>query len=100
MIGAAAGLVSHYNPAMEERPDYNRIRWQSRRGMLELDLVLEPFVTHRYRQLSERDQGRYRDLLECEDQDLFAWLLGRTRPRNEGLAAIVDTILHYTRSQG
>ena len=84
----------------DPRPDYNRIRWHSRRGMLELDLVLEPFARHRYRHLSGRDQGRYRALLQCEDRELFAWLLGRVRPRDEELAAIVDTILHYTHAQG
>ncbi len=31
----------------------SRLLWQSRRGMLELDLMLEPFVTEVYFSLSE-----------------------------------------------
>ncbi len=77
--------------------DYNRVIWASRRGMLELDLVLEPFVKDAYRTLSSRDQARYRKLLECEDQELFGWFLGRLRPEDEELAGIVDTVLAFAR---
>ena len=75
--------------------DFNRLCWHSRRGMLELDLVLEPFVKQQFRQLSELNQQRYEQLLECEDQDLFSWFLGRMRPQDEEIASIVDTILEY-----
>lgn len=75
--------------------DYKRLYWASRRGMLELDLVLMPFVEHRLRELSRADQQRYIDLLECEDTELFAWFLQRQRPQNPELAAIVDIVLAY-----
>jgi antitoxin CptB len=97
MIGAALGPVSFYTAAMNTDAEYNRICWHSRRGMLELDLVLEPFVKQVYRDLSEEDQRRYRKLLECEDQDLFGWFLGRIRPEDEDLAHIVDTVLAFAR---
>jgi antitoxin CptB len=77
--------------------DHKRLRWHSRRGMLELDLVLEPFVEHRYPELSAVDQARYRRLLTCEDQELYGWFLGRTVPQDEDLARIVDEILEYAR---
>ena len=44
---------------MVANEEINRMRWASRRGMLELDLVLEPFVTARYAGLSERDRLRF-----------------------------------------
>lgn len=81
---------------MDANLDYNRIIWASRRGMLELDLVLEPFVRDAYRDLSSEDQARYRALLECEDQELFGWFLGRLRPEDAELAKIVDTVLAFT----
>ena len=81
---------------MDSKLDYNRIIWASRRGMLELDLVLEPFVRDAYRDLSSEDQARYRALLECEDQELFGWFLGRQRPQDAELAKIVDTVLAFT----
>ena len=82
---------------MPDMTDYNRVCWASRRGMLELDLVLEPFVKERYLELPEADQQRYRQLLECEDQELFGWFLGRVRPEDEELAHIVDTVLAFAR---
>lgn len=83
---------------MTNDPDYNRICWHSRRGMLELDLVLGPYVKECYPTLSAADQARYVHLLESEDQDLFSWFLGRVVPEDEELAIIVKKILDYTRA--
>jgi antitoxin CptB len=76
--------------------EINRMRWASRRGMLELDLVLEPFVASRYATLNERDRLRFQQLMRCEDQELFSWFLGRQRPGDEELAAIVSKVLDFT----
>ena len=45
----------------------NRLFWHSRRGMLELDLLLVPFVQEHYAQIDEADQKRYDDLIKEED---------------------------------
>jgi len=76
--------------------ELSRMRWAARRGMLELDLVLQPFLTALYAALDEVDRHRFRRLMECEDQDLFAWLLQRERPEDEELAGIVERILRFT----
>jgi antitoxin CptB len=78
--------------------EINRMRWASRRGMLELDLVLEPFVSQRYAQLDELDRQRFHQLVHCEDQELYAWFMGREQPDNEELAGIVSKILEFTRT--
>ena len=83
---------------MVSTEELNRMRWAARRGMLELDLVLEPFVTARYAQLDEKDRAGFQRLMACEDQDLFAWLLQRGQPEDKEFADIVGQILHYTRS--
>ncbi len=82
---------------MNAESDYNRIRWASRRGMLELDLILAPFVENCYRGLDEINQQRYIDLLDGEDNDLFSWFLGRGKPDDPELCCIVDQINQYTR---
>jgi antitoxin CptB len=84
---------------MMDEQDVNRMRWASRRGMLELDLVLEPFVSARYAQLNDRDKARYRNLMLCEDQELFGWFLGRQTPDDPEIATIVSTILEYTHTR-
>lgn len=82
---------------MLSEQDFNRIYWASRRGMLELDLVLMPFVEKRLRELDETQQQQYVALLESEDTELFAWFLQRERPADPNLTGIVDEILSFAR---
>jgi antitoxin CptB len=74
----------------------NKVYWASRRGMLELDLVLMPFAKNIYPTLGREDQQRYHRLLEQEDQDLFTWFLGRGRPEDTDLRMIVGVVLANT----
>jgi antitoxin CptB len=77
--------------------EYKRVYWASRRGMLELDLILVPFFEQCFRDLSEADQQIFIRLLEEEDTDLFAWFLGRGEPEDPELASIVQRIHAYAR---
>ena len=70
----------------------NRLLWASRRGMLELDLILTPFVENVYDTLSKDDQLRFEVLLECEDQTLFMWFMQRENPSDPNMARIIKTI--------
>ncbi len=72
--------------------DINRLFWGSRRGMLELDLVLMPFLENVYPHLEQADKERYWLLLEEQDQDLFSWFMRRNDPANPELQRIVDII--------
>ncbi len=63
--------------------------------MLELDLVLEPFVRARYAALKSDDRRRFENLMRCEDQELYAWLLGREEPEDPEMRAIVGRILEF-----
>ncbi len=83
---------------MISREEVNRMRWAARRGMLELDLVLAPFVEHRYEQLDEKDRQQFQNLMRCEDQDLFSWLLQREQSQDQELQAIVSLILEFVRT--
>jgi antitoxin CptB len=70
-----------------------RLWWHSRRGMLELDLLLLPFLEDAYSDLSEHNKAKYRKLLDCEDPDLFKWFMQTGRSDDQDLADIVDIIL-------
>ena len=76
----------------------NRLMWASRRGMLELDLILQPFVENTYDSLSEHDQLRFEALLEREDQELFVWLMKREQPTDPDTLRIVQ-IIHESRQK-
>lgn len=53
----------------------NRLRWQCRRGMLELDYMLEGYLDKHYEQASAEMQTAFTNLLTCEDPILQHWLL-------------------------
>ena len=76
-----------------DNADFNRLWWHSRRGMLELDVLLIPFLEEAYRGLDKEDQARYNELLSCEDADMFEWFMQRSRPDDPDLQRIVDIIL-------
>ncbi|MGX5218371.1 MULTISPECIES: FAD assembly factor SdhE [Pseudomonas] len=78
---------------MVDSTELNRLFWHSRRGMLELDVLLVPFVKEVYSDLDPEDQARYVKLLECEDQDMFGWFMQRAEPEDEDLKRMVRMIL-------
>ena len=73
----------------------HEIFWHSRRGMLELDLLLVPFAREVFESLSHPDQMLYSELLEEEDQDLFTWLMQRTPPEVPRFEPIIRQILAH-----
>lgn len=83
---------------MTDNLDRKRLYWHSRRGMLELDLILVPFLEGRFDDLNQTDQQRYEQLLSAEDQDLFKWFIGRERPADPDMEIIVNMILEYART--
>lgn len=84
---------------MTDEIEVKRLMWHSRRGMLELDVLLKPFVEEAYRGLPADDQKRYKDLLDCEDVDLFAWFMERIQPEDPELERIVTIVLEHARTR-
>lgn len=76
----------------------HEIFWHSRRGMLELDLLLVPFAQEQFEHLDYADQVLYAQLLENEDQDLWFWLLGQGDPSNTALIPIIRKILAFNKN--
>lgn len=64
--------------------------------MLELDLILLPFLQNVYPGLTQADKESYWQLLECEDQDMFEWFVNRQNPQNTELQRIVDLVRKNT----
>lgn len=80
---------------MTQKYNLNQVSWRSRRGMLELDLILEPFVAEAFEGLAVEDQDRFVKMLEGEDQDMFRWFLKAEQPTDPDLAIIVGIILQH-----
>ncbi len=81
------------HPMSSTSSEQKRLWWHSRRGMLELDVLLVPFVEQVYPTLSQEDKLRYQKLLSCEDTDMFEWFMQRGRPEDPDLQIMVDMIL-------
>ncbi|WP_300089093.1 succinate dehydrogenase assembly factor 2 [uncultured Nitrosomonas sp.] len=61
-----------------------RVRWRCRRGMLELDIVLQRFVDHHYGQLDEHQLELFEVLLSLPDHDLWNMIIRTTEvPDNQ-----------------
>jgi antitoxin CptB len=83
-----------------DETDLKRLYWHSRRGMLELDLLLVPFARDHMPGLDAENLEKYRQLLAEEDQDLFLWLTGRAEAPEQALRDIVALILARVDGKG
>lgn len=69
----------------------NRLRWRCRRGMLELDALLQSFVEDGYRDLDPSERQAFSRLLGRQDLELFEWLAGREEPPAD-LRSVVERL--------
>ena len=69
-----------------------KLRWRCRRGMLELDLMLQRFIESYLSQLNEVELVDFESLLSYPDPDLFSWLMGSASPENKELDHLVELI--------
>lgn len=73
--------------------ELNRLRWRSRRGMLELDLLLLPYFDEVFRTLSESEQSIFVRLLEQDDPDLLQWFSRNGESDDPELQQMIERIL-------
>ncbi|MEC7379342.1 MAG: succinate dehydrogenase assembly factor 2 [Pseudomonadota bacterium] len=73
--------------------DLKHIYWRSRRGMLELELQLIPFVRDHFSSLTEQEQRCYEQMLDLEDWQLFDWVQGRETPADPLVRQVVEKII-------
>lgn len=74
-----------------------QLRWQCRRGMLELDMLLMPFVDDAFSSLTPKQQQDFKRLLAHEDSQLFPWLMLREIPADADMQAMVKLVVEYAR---
>lgn len=72
--------------------DDDRLYWRCRRGMLELDLLLQPFLEKGFNGLSPREQDVFRELLDLPDAQLFDLFFGSEGSRDGELARVIDAV--------
>jgi antitoxin CptB len=72
--------------------DVARLRWRCRRGMHELDGVLESFARAGLATLDAADFARFERILDLPDPELVAYLTGRSAPADPDIARLVERI--------
>ena len=66
-----------------------RARWHSRRGLLELDLLLEKFLATQLEQMDEERLALYDQVLLLPDNELLDIAMGRKPPPDDRTGAII-----------
>jgi len=76
----------------------NRLKWRSRRGLLENDLFVERFFRRHEATLTRRQAAGLRALMDLGDHDLLDLLLARAEPQGELNRADVHEVLALMRT--
>jgi len=76
---------------MEQR-QLERLKWRSRRGLLELDLVLDRFWAGPGTSITPAEAAALERLLLLPDNDLLDLVMGRTTPPGGDLGEMVQKL--------
>jgi antitoxin CptB len=68
--------------------DMDRIRWQCRRGLLEMDLILQRFLAEDFDHLTPAELNLFKELLGEVDTVLLAWVMGQEEAPKRYVALI------------
>ena len=73
--------------------DTGRLRWRCRRGMRELDELLQRYLERRYPYAPKIEQRQFESLLELQDPILLSYLLGHQAPADPELQHAITRII-------
>lgn len=80
----------------ESSVEFRRVLWRSRRGMLELDLLLRPFAETQFLKLPRAQQTLFKEFLTLDDVVLFA-ILQKQSPAGEFETLVSEILAHRVR---
>ena len=72
--------------------EFERARWRCRRGLLELDIVLQRFMDQHYAQLDQQELERFERLLSLPDNDLWDLISTRKAPADCSVQAVLELL--------
>ena len=76
--------------------DFSKLHWQCRRGMRELDILLERYLKNCYADSGNTEKSAFRQLLSLSDPELAGYLL-RGVPHDDALTSnVIARILGRT----
>ena len=69
-----------------------RLKWRSRRGLLELDLVFERYWSGPGQEITDGEAAALERLLALPDNDLLDLVMGRSESPEDDLRALVKKL--------
>lgn len=72
--------------------EMNRLRWKCRRGMKEMDILLERFLEQYYADADTETQIAFSELLEMQDADLYELLIKKVPSDSDVTQAVIAKI--------
>lgn len=75
-----------------EQQEINRLLWQSRRGALELDIILSNYIVSCYPKISGELRMQFRTLLKEEDPQMLDWLVYKSSPPPQHANIVADIL--------
>ncbi len=69
----------------------SRLLWRCRRGIREMDILLQDYLQVHYDTLSTKEQNTFEELLEEADLDILSWIMQKTSP-DEKYISIINCI--------
>jgi antitoxin CptB len=72
--------------------ELERVRWRSRRGLLELDIVLGRFIETYYAGLDHTERHVFEEMLDMPDNPLWDMIAGRQEATRIEQRALLEKI--------
>ena len=75
----------------------SRLLWACRRGMLELDVLFQPFVVEKFDALNDEQKLTFQSLLTYGDPQLFSWFMGNKQCDDPKLSEMIALIRKHVK---
>lgn len=69
----------------------SRLIWRCRRGIREMDILLQDYLATKYDSSSVENQNTFAELLDEADLDIISWIMQKSSP-DKKYVSIIDTI--------
>lgn len=78
--------------------EYARLRWQCRRGLKELDVLLEDYLTNHFANAAPEEQRAFAELLDLPDPVLLAYIMEHEQPATPEQRRVIIRLRRTTRT--
>ena len=70
----------------------------SHRGSKEMDILLGNFIKKYIELFNENELGLFNDILECDDDDIYQWIIGKKEIPNQYSNRVFSLLINNTKN--